>query len=144
MRFVPSKAQAGDRGNVVMKVNGEVFDFACELSQVGIPVFAGVPLVSSLIQLARMLECNWYCLIGSYRTCVDREVECDTGTNLTDGTIRGPLRQDEVVDIVEARSQTTEWRALLEKLQSIRKEEELGGYHFRFGPVYKPVYFMFW
>jgi hypothetical protein len=140
----PRRPKLGNRGSVVMKVNGELFDFASELSRAGVPVFAGVPLVSSLIQLAQGFDCNWYCLIASQRTCDDREVECDGGTNLIDGTLRGPLRQDEVVDIVEARSLTTTWQVMLETLRSIQKGEKLGGYHFRFGPVYKPVYFMFW
>jgi len=65
VRSVPTKAQLGETGNVLMKVNEQLFDMAFDLSEAGIPVFAGVPVVSSLVQLAQTFECNWYSLIAS-------------------------------------------------------------------------------
>ena len=140
----PRRPKLGETGNVLMKVNLELYDIASELSDAGIPVFAGIPLVSSLIQLAQTFECNWYCLTDSENKSADREVECDSAVELVEATLRGPLRHHEVVDIVEARSQPTTWQIMIETLRYIRNREALDGYHFRFGPVYKPVYFMFW
>jgi hypothetical protein len=140
----PRRPKLGDTGNVLMKVNLELFDLASGLSEAGIPVFAGIPLVSSLVELAQAFECNWYCLTASENPCADLEVECDGGVEIRNGTLRGPLRQNEVVEIVEARSQPTTWQDMLQTLRSVRNREVLGRYHFPFGPVYKPVYFTFW
>ncbi len=139
----PRRPKLGETGNVLMKVNEQLFDMAFDLSEAGIPVFAGVPVVSSLVQLAQTFECNWYSLIASQGGFADCEIECDSGANLTDAAVRGPLRQDEVLGIVEARARPARWEGMIETLRSVRSQQ-LDRYQFRFGPAYRPVYFMFW
>jgi len=46
VRSVPRRPKLGETGNVLMKVNEQLFDMAFDLSEAGIPVFAGVPVVS--------------------------------------------------------------------------------------------------
>lgn len=136
------RPKLGDGGKVLMKVNQELFDMARDLSEAGVPVFAGIPVVSSLLQLAQKFECDWYCLASSQGMFADCEIECESRANLAGAALRGPLRRDEVVDTVEDRAKPATWQAMLETLRSTRSRQDR--YHFQFGPVYKPVYFMFW
>jgi hypothetical protein len=133
----PRRPKLDDDGRILMKVNGEVFDAAGELAQNGIPSFAGVPLASSIVELARKVECRWFFLGENGRGHGDCEIDCNFPGS-QDVRLR-PVAIHEIT-FLENRSRRTTWHSAANMLKAVPTRQ----YQFRFGPVYKPVYFIFW
>ena len=72
-----------DRSNrILMKLNGQLFNYASESSGRGIPVIAGVPLVTSLPTLRLNARCCWFeiPIIASYPNSLSITSYSDTSS----------------------------------------------------------------
>jgi hypothetical protein len=65
------------------------FEQANKLVQFGIPVFLGIPVVSSLIHLAENFDLKWYQMIEG-PTHGDFEVDCSSDRIFRNDAIDGP------------------------------------------------------
>ena len=105
----PRRPKLNDSGQILMKVNQEVFAAAGELAQNGIPSFTGVPIASSILELARNVECRWFFLIENGRVQGDCEIECNR-VGSQDARLRA-VAIDEIPLLVEEKSRCTTWQS---------------------------------
>ncbi|MGA8150327.1 MAG: hypothetical protein WB952_05215 [Terriglobales bacterium] len=138
----PRRPKLDDSGQILMKVNEEVFDAVGELAQNGIPSFAGVPVVSSVVELAQNIECRWFFLTENGQVQGDCEIDCNCAGS-PDARLR-PVAIDEIALLVEEQSRCTNWQSAINILRVVPTRGLPYEYEFRFGPAYKPVYFISW
>jgi len=123
-----------------MKINSEVIEAAVGLEQDGIPVFLGMPNVTSLTQLATMRESRWLHL--DTRNCVvaDHEIDCAGDPIIPPETGARVVTEEDIIKITQDAQRYT-WKSLLEQLRRLRSQSN-DRRRFLFGPAYKPVYFL--
>jgi hypothetical protein len=129
---------------IVMKVNEEVLEMSRILEENDVPVFLGIPLVRSMVDLANDFEILWF-RPGSYPHGGDLEVLCpEDGESPVSGL---QLYPDSLIHTsLEAISPRT-WRAVLEGLStahSRKNKMEWIRHQYLYGTAYKPVYFLVW
>ena len=144
----PRRPKIEDPGqnHILVKVNAQLFEFARRAAPLGIPVFAGVPLASSLTDLALDLHSGWLRLTPQGTD--DRDIEFGLtleGTKLGKeprcADLEGPLQPAQLVQSVLTGTQPAPWEQAVENLRELRSSvRSLGLYPFFGG--YKPFYFL--
>ena len=141
----PRRPKLGvNRGTPVMKVNAELFRCAAEFRRVGVPVFAGFPLVRSVFEFSGDVEFLWFALLGD-ETEGDIEVEMRTITSDQSSTpsLQGPLSDQDVCRLFTQESEPMPWDRAIEAINRVRRQEADNGL-WPLGRGYKPVYFLAW
>ena len=128
------------------KINSQLFEFAHASWNMGIPAFAGIPVVSSLWEISDEAEVIWLRLEGVQS--VDTEFRISRATPKSSVTfVRGqPIQiasDKDVLDLAESRTRILSWSTACESLDVLRKISAGGEVrHSLYGPVYKPIYFL--
>ena len=132
------------RRTPVMKVNAELFRCAAKFRRVGVPVFAGFPLVKSVFEFSDDVEFLWFALRGD-ETEGDIEVEMRTITNGQSRTpsLQGPLSGQDICRLVTQESEPMPWDRAIEAINHVRRQGADNGL-WPLGWGYKPVYFLVW
>jgi len=141
----PRRPKLGvNRGTPIMKVNAELFRCAAEFRRVGVPVFAGFPLVRSVFEFSGDVEFLWFALLGD-ETEGDIEVEMRTITSDQSSTpsLQGPLSDQDVCRLFTQESEPMPWDRAIEAINRVRRQEADNGL-WPLGRGYKPVYFLAW
>lgn len=123
-----------------MKINAEVFDEAARLRALGIPTFAGMPEISSMLDLAGNFKCLWFSIRGMDEVPSDLYLTTDTTTD-PDDRVLGPLNQEQICDLVWDRCNEMSWKDAVNCMREIRTSSKASYSRFVFGATYKPVYF---
>jgi hypothetical protein len=134
---------------VTVKFNTVLFDHSCALKAVGVPVFAGVPVVSTFSDFGLGSRCIWFLIEGTegfHRDVTGRVfVEYD-GLACPDliGPVRGPLSDEAIVAAMVERSEAFSWSEMFRRIDSVNQEMRMNsacgaGWYNRFMP-YKPFY----
>ena len=138
----PRRPKLGGGSGILMKVNEEVFAMAFALRRVGIPSFAGIPLVSSIFDFTGEFNCQWFLLTPTDAVHFDLEVECDTHKVVSNEHLTGPCPDKDICEIVRSSASVMSWPQAIEAVRSVRNiNRQSFGYRFPFGPTYKPIYF---
>lgn len=144
----PRRPKIEDPGqnHILVKVNAKLFEFARRAASLGIPVFAGVPLASSLTDLTLDLQCTWVRLTP--QGTVDRDIEfgltlegAKLGKEPLCADLEGPLQPDQLVQAVLTGTQPGPWEQAVENVRELRSSVQSYGLHPFFGG-YKPFYFL--
>lgn len=134
------------QNHILVKLNAELFEYARVAKPLGIPVFAGVPLVSSLAELTLKSQCSWFRLAPDESQDRDTELRLTlSGARLDDDRscvgLEGPLESGKLVESVLTGSERISWEQALEKLREIRQSVQRYGLYGFFGG-YKPFHLL--
>ena len=119
------KVFGSDQCNILVKINTAVFAAASEGSKFGIPVFAGVPLVTSLSDFSIGVPCCWFHLgptspeKNDYEFLIPLSVQASMST--LDPSISGPLTREQIIDVVKSQSREILWEEAVVGMRTIRK-----------------------
>ena len=138
------------QGTIQIKFSKELFDFSIAHEELGIPVMAGVPGVSTILDLTIDSRCFWFKVTGAKNTSeleFNINIKNDNNKINPETGIIGPLNETQVLSIVKNAKQFT-WREVIDKIISIRHyciERAYFSKHiipfFGLGS-YKPIYFL--
>lgn len=127
---------------IEVKFNSTLFDVAHNSLNAGIPVFAGVPLVSSIMELSLAAHCAWFSLLGSYDSDVYYHLSLDGKVSHRSpqaSPVKGPLDDNEIIDLTLEGSREMFWSEAIENLRLIRRgARQYHRYWFMFGGRYYP------
>jgi hypothetical protein len=121
----PKVAHAGDE-TILVKINALLFSSARAGAEFGIPVLAGVPLVSSLLEFSIGIPCAWF--------LVEPVKQADTEFSLR----LSQLTREEIVDVAASRCWEMDWMLAGEGMRSVKEQEQ--GYRGLFGAGYAPFF----
>jgi hypothetical protein len=132
---------------IEMTVNEEVYLMSEHLRQARIPTFLGFPRVNSLSEFATDFECLWFSPNSREISYTYHEIPLGEATTESP-TLFGPFKDEKKIhEYIEANATQQTWRSLLDSLfevhSKISHDDMIAG-RFRFGPPYKPVYFVMW
>jgi len=140
------KIEQPDQDHILVKLNAQLFEFARRAAPLGIPVFAGVPLASSLANLTLDVRCSWLRL--NPKGTDDRDIVLGLtleGARLDDdhdcAEWDGPLGADQLVQSVLAGTRPVSWDQAVDNLRMIRASLQGYGRH-PFFAGYKPFYLL--
>lgn len=136
------------QGEILVKFNSSILGWASAAQSLGIPVFAGVPLVSDLSAYRFNTHCSWFYLLGYEFARFDIEILLSRKGEFIDHSISheeflcGPLDRQAILEHTRNNSGRDQWQTWLEKIRSIR--EILAGRDFSmygiYGATYKPFF----
>jgi hypothetical protein len=139
------KVKYPNQEEITVKFNKLLFEAAGVGKQLGVPVFAGVPVVSSFLHLVRGTKVAWFKLSGSDNSTL--ELQCTLQTEMLDvrfenvtDVISGPLNQTEMLEEI-GRAEILNWSDMLEAARAIRYAS-IKRSHFWLGGRYKPVFWV--
>lgn len=133
---------------VIAKINTDLFRMAHIAQSLGIPIFAGVPVVTSIADLTLDAPCHWFQLMPEVQDVADTEITMDPDGSLHDAvlsdSLTGPLSADDLVSIVHRATQPMTWDDGIENLRTIRSISNTtpGHTRFPFFSGYKPFHLM--
>lgn len=132
---------------VYVKFNRILFDVAGKARRFGIPVFAGVPLISSLGSLADDPDCAWFLIqsrSSSSSSDVVHRMDLASRRLLTsrEEGVEGPLDSKQLLAQVELHARSYWWPEAAENLRKLRKRDDGRLFFFPFGSgAYRPFFF---
>jgi hypothetical protein len=124
---------------IQIKFNDELFEHASAAQEVGIPVFAGAPIATSVFDLTDRCPVSWFAISAGLRGDRLVTVEVAPPHRLTpgEGGVTGPLSDETIFDIVERESSGNRWSEVADALRRIRSMSGLRRYVW-WGSGYKP------
>lgn len=128
------------RGDAIeIKFNDELFEYAAAARDVGIPVFAGAPVATSVFDLTEQCALAWFSISTRHRG--DRVVLVEVAPPhrlvADDLGVSAPLSDDAIFDIVGREAAIKRWGEVADSLRFIRGMSGLRR-HVRWGSGYKP------
>lgn len=132
---------------IEMTVNEEIYLISGHLQEAGIPTFLGFPLVNSLSEFATDFECLWFSPNSKEIRYTHHKIQ--SGKGITEhSALLGPFKDEKKIQgYIEANAKQRTWPSLLDRLFDVHSkisQDDLITSRFRFGPTYKPVYFLMW
>lgn len=131
---------------VFVKFNESLFEVAHKAERYGIPVFAGMPLISSLGCLAIKPECAWFLIQSQRRSFgeVIHKIDLTRATLLTENQegLEGPLSANQLLEHVEISARWHGWTEVTHILRELRRSDDGRLFFFPFGgSPYRPFFF---
>ena len=145
------KVQSESDGQIRFKINSIIFETASKLDELRIPIFLGVPIVSSIFDLGNNTSCLWFNIRSNANSeCDDIEIDVNISSSLPisdyDRTlIKGPLEKEDLYNVIHASSDIYEWNNAIDAIKSIGRQLSINrGYRSGFWAFshYKPFYVM--
>ncbi len=129
---------------ILVKFNRELFLHARRLRDVDIPVFAGVPRVSTIMDLCIGAPCSWFEINGDDSAPEGEECTLDvqSGAVTSSSSQRSwvPATEEHIDRIVASSTCQMPWSDAIERIRFSRAPQDSLGWSSRLGS-YKPVYF---
>lgn len=141
----PKVLTPGDR-EVTVKFSQVLFEVARKAWSLGIPVLAGVPLVSALEGLADRPECSWFFIqdhSGSPNDVIHR-IDLVERRLLTENheSVEGPLSVERLLSHLGGTTKLYRWPEAMLALKELRRRDEQRYFYFPFGASpYRPFFF---
>lgn len=130
--------------SILMKVNDVLFATAHAGSEVGVPVFAGVPLVNNLVDFSVGVRCAWFHVTSTSDWSDDREfrlsLTCELLVPEPPEGVAGPLNQTQLLQIVESQCEQVDWMFALNAMRYVKSAG--GMQHPIFGGGYRPFFLL--
>lgn len=123
-----------------VKFNEVLFERSRQLKEKGIPVFAGVPLASSLDNFTLATKCAWF-KINSNGVEQIIQLSCDYPTQILSQNIRLVSGTD-ILSIINEDSSQLSWPKAIEFLRELRNRSSYVRFWSFMGDTYKPIYFL--
>jgi hypothetical protein len=135
----PKVTHAGDE-TILVKLNSLLFASARAGAGFGIPVLAGVPLVSSLLRFSIGVPCAWFLLEPVEKAETEFNLRLSQPREVKDPVsgVSGPLTPVEIADIAASRCREMDWMLAAEGMRSVKEQEQ--GYRGPFGVGYTPFF----
>ena len=129
----------------IVKFNQILFDAKEIGTKIGLPVFAGVPLVTSLFELGSSTTCAWFGLRetrGAFN-----EAYCSIDLRNPTPLFRPDpeifhITETELIDQIDRDSKTKDWPTWSNDLSNFKHMLNMRGGHVFFGPPYKPMFIL--
>lgn len=135
------KVDVINQGYVDVKFNDTLFLRANHLQNNGIPVFAGVPIISNLRKFRLGLPCAWFKLNSSGNECTLRLPQENEMCNENNSVKQ--VNPKEIINIILSEAQYMGWDRVTQIIKSNRSPQLPDRYLYGiWGQLYKPVYFM--
>lgn len=135
---------------IVVTFNDLLFIHSQIAREFGIPVFAGVPCISSFLELRLGAECAWFSLagaegfIGDAQALLSIHVPSLLAVYPAGAPIAGPLDNDQLINEVEQCAVPMPWKEMVNSIVKIRERVYRQGHYGSnfWGPYlpYKPFY----
>lgn len=127
---------------VLMRINARLLHAGAAGLDVGIPVFAGVPLASGLLQFSIETPCSWFHINGRAPGDQDIEIRISLsgeaqGSDVGRPGVVGPLTADEVFGIVRSETRAMPWDVAVNSIRRVRSSGDIGMHFFS---SYRPFY----
>jgi hypothetical protein len=119
----PKVSRPGD-GTIAVKINSALFESASAHAAEGIPVLAGVPRVSSLLDFSLSCECLWFEIHSIPGLPPDVEFSLASAGEVSPVIaqgVAGPLTREYMVKTVQARCRVTPWSDAVARIQVVRR-----------------------
>jgi hypothetical protein len=131
---------------IYIKFNERLFEVAQKARCHGIPVIAGVPLVSSLGCLADKPPCAWFLIQSQLGKPGDviHKLDLTRERLLTENRegVEGPLGSSRLLEHIEMSAQSYRWPAAVQVLRELRRTDDGRLLFFPFGgSPYRPFFF---
>jgi len=128
---------------IMMKINPELVQYSRVSADAGIPVLAGVPLVSALSQLRLFSKCSWFELSAWHGTSVEPYVEVmldgkGVSEQCAGNQLPTPLCDKRIREIA-GRSRVISWAIAVATIREIRRQQSEYT-HYPFFGGYKPFH----
>lgn len=142
------KIDVPNQKSIRIKINEVIFEVARSLEEVGVPVFAGIPQISSFISYTLDAPCLWFSISnGAAIRDVEFNLLLSDGTHspIDDHQVVGPLSNDEIIDHIHKYSRIRPASTIIDCCKIVRQSliHRIGWSHFSsFMGGYKPVYFV--
>jgi hypothetical protein len=140
----PKLAPVGQE--VFGKLNKQLFEFALEAWHLGIPTFAGFPVISSLWELTGETAVIWFLLRGDGSSDAEFSVNRSTlrcDMIATGGQSTAVASDDQVLAVTAERTRVYGWEDAIESIDRLRRTSVRPSTRYLFGePGYKPIYFL--
>lgn len=139
----PKVTSPGD-DHILVKFNSSILHHAFLARSFGIPVLAGVPLISDLSRFSIKAKCAWFILDGSRTDKGDLEILLSSGGEVTNhfgplNVMRGPSSTSEIIREINGLAIEGSWNSWLAVIREIRSQLREQHY-FGFLQTYKPFY----
>lgn len=131
---------------IEVKFNDILYRRAEYFHREGIPVFAGVPNVSSLKDFQVGSDCSWFYLRGDGLGREEITLLNTLNGRLEGSSLLEPLSTKDILNYIRVFSTPLEWERAVEIIRSVGKSDGNHSYsYWRFATdTYKPVYFLLW
>lgn len=143
------KVVSPDQETILVNFNSSVLRAAYEHRARGIPVFAGVPLLTSLRDFHLDVDCAWFEVFGQEEEDEDLSLELSLAGDLIKpipvrSPIRGPIVEEEVARVASEQSKMAEWRKWVSHIRDARKalRDPFRSDFMWFGRAYRPFYLL--
>jgi len=139
----PKVLHPGDE-RILVKINDVLFAAAHAGAEVGIPVLAGVPLVSDLLDFSIGVQCSWFHISATSYQTADEEFLLALAERPQRPTlpqdVAGPLTAMELAELAESCCRELDWMQAREGMRHIKSA---GGFqHSIFGGGYRPFFLL--
>ncbi len=142
----PKVSFAGD-DHILVKFNSSILRHAFLARSFGIPVFAGVPLVSDLSSFRIDSKCLWFILNGARPGKGDVEIILSDRAELVDhlgplNNVRGPASAGDILRDIKNVAKEDTWESWLKIIREIRMRQRRHGRQsfYWLQATYKPFY----
>jgi hypothetical protein len=152
VRFVAAfsrrpKITEPNASRIQLKINGALLEAANTASGLGIPVLAGMPLVSTIYDLNLDAACAWFALNATNEEPADVEIVLQADGALVSKSrdttaVDGPLELDTLPDIVQERSSVMTWQEGIENVRAILASMNPERRFFFGSTTYRPFFLM--
>jgi len=113
-----------DQLSILVKINAQLFAGAVKGKEYGIPVLAGVPLVTSLSDFSIGVPCSWFHLKPGSLKQNDFEflipISGQVHIQNFEPLISGPLARIQINDLIESETREMSWSKAIEGIRAIR------------------------
>lgn len=130
---------------ITMKVNTELQRLATDSEQHGIPVFCGMPLISSILDFGISSPCCWFRIVSQADNPEDMNIQIDRHSGNIVGSSEIVLKQSQEDILQSAKTANLyKWPDVVDVIKELRSAcmNNISSRFIWFSSVYKPVYLL--
>jgi hypothetical protein len=142
MAFYPRrpKVTAIDDADIEVKFNQHLFVRTNALIAAGIPVLAGVPLISNIYEARSNCECAWFRINkGGQEESFAVQLNAVT---LISGSAVDQIKLTDFESLIDSQCKLLTGEEIVKIIRSFRSDFDSGFYTGIWGDTYKPIYFL--
>ena len=119
-----------ENGIIILKFNSSVIHAAQNSNQLGVPTFAGIPVISSLEDFNYDVLCKWFRFRETEEQISDIEYKLDLKGNVLEkdasSYVEGPLKDEFLINTIFDFPTISNWENGIDRIRTIRRHSALG------------------